>query len=130
MTALPVVHHSLRPKIRLGAGILFFLLLLLAVNTIFTVTHFRRVVFDISRRAKELPAAGKLSLSISEMRLMLSGVKGSRQAEQRVKSRLEVNASQEIVRRLELFDFSQQRDFNSYSLLLQKEAEYIASLDH
>ena len=98
------------------------------MNTIFTVTHFRRVVFDISRRAKELPAAGKLSLSISEMRLMLSGVKGSRQAEQRVKSRLEVNASQEIVRRLELFDFSQQRDFNSYSLLLQKEAEYIASI--
>lgn len=124
-----MVHHSLKSKIRLGAAILFVLFLVLAANTIFTVGHFRRVVFDVSRRAQELPAAGKLSLTISEMRMMLSEIKGSRLAEQRVKSRLEGQTSREIVKRLELFDFSRQHDFTSYSLFLQKRDDYIAALD-
>lgn len=125
-----MVHHSLKSKIRLGAAILFVLLLLMAANTIFTVGHFRRVVFDVSRRAEELPAAGRLSLTISEMRMMLSQIKGSRLAEERVKNRLEGQTSREIVKRLELFDFSRQHDFTSYSLFLQKRNEYIAALDH
>ena len=121
--------RTIQFKIRLVLAILSALVLILAGTSIYTIRHFRGVVFDISRRARELPAAALLSTKAAELRMMLSEVKGVRLAERRVESRLEGLNSQEIARRFQLFDFSRQTDFKTYSLFLAKADEYKNALD-
>ena len=110
-------------------AILSALVVILAGTSLYTVAHFRGVVFDVSRRALELPAAAELSAKAAELRIMLREVKGVRLAERRVESRLEGISSQEIARRFQLFDFSRQTDFTTYSLFLAKADEYRAALE-
>lgn len=124
-----MTKNSLKFKFGLGLAILLLLVLTLAVTSVVTMGHFRRVVFDLSRRAQELPAAGELSAGIAQLRRTVGEIKGSRLAEERVKTRLEERqTSREIIKRLELFDFSRPHDLTAYSLFLKMVDDYAESL--
>lgn len=100
------------------------LLIVLIATGIYTLRHFRSMVYDISRRSQELPAAAKLGTSIGALRMQVSQIKGTRMAEQQVKNRLERQ-----LRRMELFDFSKQPTLEAYSLFLRRLSKYREELD-
>ena len=95
------------------------LLIVLIATEVYTLRHFRSLVYDISRRSQELPAAARLGASIGALRMQVSQIKGTRMAEQQVKNRVERQ-----MRRMELFDFSKQPALEAYSLFLKKLSDY------
>ena len=95
---------SLKSRIRIWTTFVLLLLIVLIATEVYTLRHFRSLVYDISRRSQELPAAARLGASIGALRMQVSQIKGTRMAEQQVKNRVE-----QQMRRMELFDFSKQR---------------------
>jgi signal transduction histidine kinase len=117
-------RRSLKSRIRIWTVIVLILLIVLIATGIYTLRHFRSMVYDISRRSQELPAAAKLGTSIGALRMQVSQIKGTRMAEQQVKNRLERQ-----LRRMELFDFSKQPTLEAYSLFLRRLSKYREELD-
>ena len=115
---------SLKSRIRIWTTIVLVLLIVLIATEVYTLRHFRSLVYDISRRSRELPAAARLGTSIGALRMQVSQIKGTRMAEQQVKNRLE-----QQLRRMELFDFSKQPTLEAYSLFLKKLSDYREQLD-
>ncbi|MBR2692743.1 MAG: HAMP domain-containing protein [Thermoguttaceae bacterium] len=115
---------SLKSRIRIWTTIVLLLLGVLIATEVYTLRHFRSLVYDISRRSQELPAAARLGTSVGALRMQVSEIKGTRMAERHVKNRLE-----QQLRRMELFDFSRQPTLEAYSLFLKKLSDYRQQLD-